>query len=69
MAHYEVIVIYDKDYGEVIAFESDIVMNNSNDIITEAVRMGLFEEKYRSKVRWACCVSEYEYKYIVCKEK
>ena len=67
MAHYEVIVIYDKDYGEVIAFESDIVMNDSNDIITEAVRMGLFEEKYRSKVRWACCVSEYEYKYIAGK--
>ena len=69
MAHYEVIVIYDKEYGEVIAFESDTVMNDSNDIITEAVRMRLFEEKYRSKVRWACCVSEYEYKYIVCKEK
>ena len=67
MAHYEVIVIYDKEYGEVIAFESDVVVNDSNDIITEAVRMRLFEEKYRSKVRWACCVSEYEYKYIAGK--
>ena len=43
MAHYEVIVIYDKEYGEVIAFESDVVMNDSNDIITEAVRMSMFE--------------------------
>lgn len=67
MAHYEIIVIYDKEYGEVIAFESDIVMNDSNDIITEAVRLMLLEEKYRSKVRLACCVSEYEYKYIAGK--
>lgn len=64
MSYYEVTVIYDKDYGEVITFESDAFMNDSNDIVTEAVRLMLLEEKYRSKVRWAHCLSEYEYEYV-----
>lgn len=55
---------YDKEYGEVITFESNAIMNDSNDIITEAIRLMLFEEEYRNKVRWAHCVSEYEYEYI-----
>ena len=61
---YEIIIIYDKEYGEVIAFESYEIMNDSNDIITEAIRLELMEEEYRDKVRWAHCVSEYEYEYI-----
>lgn len=64
MSYYEIIVIYDKEYGEVIAFESNAIMNDSNDIVTEAIRLMLFEEEYRNKVRWAHCVSEYEYEYI-----
>ena len=64
MSYYEIIVIYDKEYGEVIAFESNAIMNDSNDIVTEAIRLMLFEEEYRDKVRWAHCVSEYEYEYI-----
>ena len=64
MAYYEVTVIYDKDDGEVITFESDMIMNDSNDIVTESVRLMLLEEKYRSKVRWAHCLSEYEYEYV-----
>ena len=58
---YEIIVIYDKEYGEVITFESLEIMNDSNDIVTEAIRLELMEEKYRNRVRWAHCVSEYEY--------
>lgn len=61
---YEIIVIYDKEYGEVITFESFEIMNDSNDIVTEAIRLELMEEEYRDKVRWAHCVSEYEYEYI-----
>ena len=57
-------VIYDKEYGEVIAFESDRFMNDSNDIVNEAIKLKLFEEKHRDKVRWAQCVSEYEFEYI-----
>lgn len=64
MSYYELIVIYDKEYGEVIGFESNTFMNDSNDIVTEAIRLRLFEEKYRSKVKVAQCVSEYEYQYI-----
>ena len=39
-------------------------MNDSNDIVTEAIRLELMEEEYRDRVRWAHCVSEYEYEYI-----
>ncbi|MBR3995277.1 MAG: hypothetical protein IKI97_08360 [Clostridia bacterium] len=61
---YEIIIIYDKEYGEVITFESFEIMNDSNDIVTEAIRLELMEEEYRDRVRWAHCVSEYEYEYI-----
>ena len=62
--YYEIIVIYEKEYGEVIGFVTDAYMNDSNDIISHAIKAGLLEEQYRSRVRWARCVSEYEYKYI-----
>lgn len=39
-------------------------MNDSNDIVNEAINLKLFDEKYRDKVRWAQCVSEYEFEYI-----
>lgn len=61
---YELIVIYDKEYGEVIGFESDAIMNDSNDIVTEAIKLELLESKYRDRVRWARSVSEYEYEYV-----
>ena len=60
MSRYEIIVIYNKEYGDVITFESNSIMNDANDIVTEAISLMLFEEKYRNKVRWAYCVSEYE---------
>ena len=61
MSRYEIIVIYNKEYGEVIEFESNSIMNDANDIVTEAIRLMLLEEKYRNRVRWAYCVSEYEH--------
>ncbi len=61
---YEIIIIYDKEYGEVITFESLEIMNDSNDIVTEAIRLELMEEEYRNRVKWAHSVSEYEYEYI-----
>lgn len=61
MIQYEIIVIYDKDYGEVIIFESDKYMNDSNDIVSEAILLELLEEKYRKKVRWAFSKSDYKY--------
>ena len=38
MSCYELVVIYDKEYGEVIAFESDRFMNDSNDIVNIGVQ-------------------------------
>ena len=61
MSHYEIIVIYNKEYGEVIEFESNSIMNDVNDIVTEAIRLMLLEEKYRNRARWAYCVTEYEH--------
>jgi len=62
--YYEIIVVYDKECGEVIAFETEAIMNDSNDIVSYAVKMGLFDEAYRKNVRHALFISEYEYEYI-----
>ncbi len=64
MTYYEIIIIYDKEYGEVIGYASREFMNDSNDIVTHAIRLGLIEEQYRNRVRWARAVSEYEFEYV-----
>ena len=64
ITYYEIIIIYDKDYGEVIGYASKEFMNDSNDIVTHAIRLGLMEERYRDRVRWARAVSEYEFEYV-----
>lgn len=62
--YYEIIVIYSKEYGEVIAFETEAIMNDSNDIVNYAIKTGLLDDTYRNNVRYAMCISEYEYEYI-----
>lgn len=62
--YYEIVVIYNEDYGEVIVFCTDVIMNDSNDIVSQAIELGLLEEQYREKVRWAMAISDYEYEYI-----
>ena len=64
MTYYEIIIIYDKEYGEVIGYGTKEFMNDSNDIVTHAIQLGLIEEKYRDRVRWARAVSEYEFEYV-----
>ena len=61
---YEVIIVYDDEYAEVLVFQSNAIMNDSNDIISEAIRLGLLESQYRNCVRWARGISEYEYEYV-----
>lgn len=61
---YELIIIENRDCGEVIIFKSNTIMNDSNDIITEAVRMGFISETCRKNVRIARGVIEHEYEYI-----
>ena len=48
MTHYEIIIIYEKEYGEVIGFVTKEYMNDSNDIVTHAIRLGLIEEQYQN---------------------
>ena len=62
--YYEIVVIYNEDYGEVIVFCTDEIMNDSNDIVSQAIELELLEERYRDKVRWAMAISDYEYEYI-----
>jgi len=62
--YYEIIVVYDKEYDEVISFETETIMNDSNDIVNYAVKKELLDKTYRNNVRYAMCISKYEYEYI-----
>ena len=58
---YEIITVYDKDCGEVIEFCTDEIMNDSNDIVTYAIDKGLFEERFRKRIRWARAINIGDY--------
>lgn len=61
---YELIIIENKGCGEIIVFKSNAIMNDSNDIISEAIRRGFIGESCRKNVRIARGYIEYEYEYI-----
>lgn len=61
---YEVVVIYDKDCGEVITFCTDVFMNDSNDIVSYAVNQGFLGKTDRDKVRIAMAISDFELEHI-----
>mgnify|MGYP006862838655 CR=1 FL=1 len=61
---YEIIITYNSEYSEVIVFTSDRVMDDSNDIVSEAIRKGLMLEEHRDKVRFARGLMEFECEYI-----
>lgn len=58
---YEIITVYDKDCGEVIEFCTDEIMNDSNDIVSYAIDKGLFEERFRNRIRWARAINIEDY--------
>ena len=62
--YYESSVVYEKEYGEVLIFETDAIMNDSNDIVNYAVKKELLNKTHRNNVRYAMCISKYEYEYI-----
>lgn len=64
ITEYELIIIENKDCGEVIIFKSNAFLNDSNEIITEAIRKGFIGESCRKNVRVARGHVEYEYEYI-----
>ena len=39
IVQYEIFIIYDKEYGEVIVYETSKYMNDSNDIVSEAISL------------------------------
>lgn len=64
ITEYEIIIIENKECGEVIIFKSNAILNDSNDIVTEAIRKGFIGESCRKKVRIARGLVEYEHEYI-----
>lgn len=64
MNYYEIIIRYDRLTNDVICFPSTGIVNDSNDIITEAIKQGFMGEENRKQVIIARAVSEYEYEYI-----
>lgn len=58
------VIKYDSEYAEVIVFTSDIFLNDSNDIVSEAIRKGLMLAEHRNRVRFARGLTEFEYDYI-----
>ena len=58
---YEIIVVYDKNCGDVIVFCTDEIMNDSNDIVTYAIDKGLLEERFRNRIRWARAINIEDY--------
>ena len=58
---YEIIITYNSEYAEVIVFKSNMFMNDSNDIVSEAIRKGLIQDEYRGKVRLARGLMKFEY--------
>ncbi len=65
MTHYEIIIIYDRGCGEVIAYATKEYMNDSNDIVSHAIKMGLMDENSRKFVKWARAVTKYEFIYVI----
>ena len=45
MGYYEIIIIYDKDCGDVISFWHNGLVNDENDIVTQAVKKRGFSER------------------------
>lgn len=45
-------------------FTSDIFLDDSNDIVSEAIRKGLMLAEHRDKVRFARGLMEFECEYI-----
>lgn len=61
---YEIIIIEDKNCGEVIIFRSNHLLADSNEIVTEAIRKGFIGDGSRKYVRIARGYIEYEYEHI-----
>ena len=52
MVHYEIAPSYSKDCADIICFQYDGLVNDENDIVTQAIKMGFLGEENRKQIRW-----------------
>lgn len=64
MGYYEILVTYGRDCDDVICFKYNGYLNDSNDIVTQAIELGFLGEEDRHKVKSAKSISKHEYQYI-----
>ena len=67
MGYYEILVTLGRDCDDVICFKYSGFLNDSNDIVTQAIELGLLGEEDSHKVKSARSIPKHEYQYITGK--
>lgn len=65
MGYYEILVTYGRDCDDVICFKYNGFLNDSNDIVTQAIELGFLGEEDRYKVKSAKSIPKYEYQQYI----
>lgn len=65
MGYYEILVTYGRDCDDVICFKYNGFLNDSNDIVTQAIELGFLGEEDRRKVKSAKSIPKYEYQQYI----
>lgn len=65
MGYYEVVVSYGGGCDDVIFFKYKGFMNDSNDIVTQAIELGFIGEEDRHKIKSAKSIPKYEYQQYI----
>lgn len=65
MGYYEILVTYGRDCDDVICFKYNGYLNDSNDIVTQAIELGFLGEEDRYKVKSAKSIPKYEYQQYI----
>lgn len=65
MGYYEILVTYGRDCDDVICFKYKGFLNDSNDIVTQAIELGFLGEEDRRKVKSAKSIPKYEYQQYI----
>ena len=65
MGYYEILVTYGRDCDDVICFKYKGFLNDSNDIVTQAIELGFLGEEDRHKVKLAKSIPKYDYQQYI----
>lgn len=65
MGYYEILVTCGRDCDDVICFKYSGFLNDSNDIVTQAIELGFLGEEDRRKVKSAKSIPKYEYQQYI----